>query len=134
MSNFCKMVLLIDDNYIDNILNTKILELTNFADRIISIQDTSEALEYLKLEYDLNKKVPDYIFLDIRMPIIDGFAFLDAFEDFNEGLKNKTQIIMLTSSLAREDESRALLNKHVKCFLKKPLAFDAVESLKVQFA
>jgi len=130
MNKYCKSVLLIDDNYIDNILNTKILELTNFASEIIAIQSIEDALEHISWTHKTNKSIPDFIFLDIRMPVNDGFNFIKSFELMDDEIKKHAKIIMLTSSLAKEDESKALMNSYVKKFLSKPLTFESVELLK----
>jgi len=130
MNYFLKTVLLIDDNDIDNILNTKVIQANCFAANVIAKQSADEALEFLFNEFKINKKIPELIFLDIRMPIADGFDFLESFETFHESLKSKTKIIMLTSSLDDEDIKKANENRLVTLLLNKPLTFEALEDLK----
>ena len=67
-----KLCLLIDDNFIDNFVTRKILETSNFAEKIVVIQSAQEAIAQLQAK----SIVPDVIFLDIRMPMMDGFEFL----------------------------------------------------------
>jgi CheY-like chemotaxis protein len=130
MKAFCKTVLLIDDNEVDNIINNQLIRLSNFAENIVAKTFADEALEYLRNEFRINKEVPDIIFLDIQMPIADGFEFLESFETFHENLKKKTKIYMLTSSINKNDESRALSNKNVKNFISKPLTLEVLEKIK----
>ena len=70
-------VLLIDDNEINNVMHERLIEIAGFGEKIVVMPSGVDALTYLKNEVvnDLSK-VPDIIFLDIRMPIIDGFGFL----------------------------------------------------------
>ena len=130
MSCFLKSVLLIDDDEIDNIINTKIIKLNEFADVIIVKQSTEDALEYLFNEFNTNNKVPDLIFLDIRMPLMDGFDFLKAFNNLDENIKNKTKIIMLTSSIDNGDFSHAKGDKNIFQIIKKPLSFESLNELR----
>ena len=130
MSAFCKTVLLVDDNEIDNLVNGRLLKLSNFADEVVTKVLADEALEFLRNEYKITKTVPDFILLDIKMPESDGFDFLESFETFHENLKKKTKIYMLTSSIDKEDEARALGNKNVKNFISKPLTIEVLEKIK----
>ena len=79
MANY-KRVMLVDDNEIDNIINEKIIEANSFADSILVFQTGQEALDYLKDNQNNEKDLPEIVFLDINMPIMDGFQFLEDFE------------------------------------------------------
>jgi CheY-like chemotaxis protein len=72
---------------------------------------------------------PDLIFLDIKMPIMDGFGFLEEFSKLPEIKNNKCSIIMLTSSSDQDDVDRALQHQVVKKFLTKPLKIEMLENL-----
>jgi len=130
MNYFLETVLLVDDNEIDNILNTKLIQIDSFAKHIIVKDSADEALEFLFNEFKINKKIPELIFLDIRMPITDGFDFLESFETFHDNLKKNIKIIMLTSSLNEEDIMKANENKYVEMLLNKPLTIEALENLR----
>ncbi|MFA6086077.1 response regulator [Mucilaginibacter sp.] len=120
-----KTCLLIDDNYIDNFVTRKILESGNFAENIIVHQSPTDAIEALR-----NGSVkPDVIFLDIRMPQMTGFEFLQEFETMKMDDKDKVKIFILSSSLDPTDLSNTLNNKYVAQFLHKPLTHEALEEL-----
>jgi CheY-like chemotaxis protein len=133
MNYFLKTVLLIDDNEIDNLLSEKLIRKTDFAETIIVRQCAEDAFDFLKNDAIANDQIPDLIFLDIRMPLGDGFYFLDVFRELPVMIKNKTKIVMLTSSLDDADHAQALENEFVKFFLGKPLTFDSLEDLKKKF-
>lgn len=116
--------LLIDDNYIDNFVTRKILESGSFAEKIIVIQSPTEALDAL----GKSEVKPDVIFLDIRMPQMSGFEFLQAYEQLNID-KEHTKIFMLSSSLDPTDMNNSLSNKYVTQFVHKPLTHEALEEI-----
>ena len=83
MENKNDLVMLVDDNDTDNFISRRIIEITNFANSVEIKNSGKSALEYLETHKDSPENLPDYIFLDINMPIVDGFVFLYEFEKFN---------------------------------------------------
>lgn len=124
-----KLIMLIEDSNIDNFINAKVLELTHFAEKVITKLSAMSALSYFENNVDSESDVPDVIFLDIRMPEMDGFQFLEAFENLPEFIRNKPKIIMLSSSIDTLDQSRALHNKLVHSYISKPLTKDNLLSI-----
>lgn len=116
-----KTALLIDDNEIDNFINKKLLLKTKFALDIIETKSAINALEYLNLNVDNLDNLPGIIFLDIMMPVMDGFEFLEEYDKLPDVIKKKCRIIMLSSTESFKDLNRANSNKHVYKFLNKPL-------------
>ena len=124
MAESYKTCLLIDDNYIDNFVTSRLLENFNFAESIIISQSSSEAIESLRE----GKVTPDVIFLDLRMPVMDGFEFLLEYDKL-EIEKNGVKIFMLSSSLDPTDMRRSLANKYVTQFIHKPLTKKILEDI-----
>ena len=116
--------LLIDDNPLDNYINTKIISRSNFATEILAIESPGEALELLRA----GKFRPEIIFLDIRMPVMDGFDFLDEYEKLDID-KDHIEIVMLTSSINPGDMERAKHYKHVRKYITKTLTPDILLQL-----
>lgn len=115
---FC---MLVDEDEIDNIINQKIIESNNFSKRVQVYQTGTEALDFLRKHAGSPEQLPDLIFLDINMPIMDGFQFLEEFEKLDEQIHEKCKIIMLSSSISPRDIDRAASNRFVKKYLNKPL-------------
>ena len=124
MDNCFKTCLLIDDNYIDNFVTRKILEVSNFAETIIVVGTAAEAIAALR---DGSAK-PDVIFLDVRMPLMGGFEFLEEYATINID-KNDIKIFMLSSSLDPLDMRKSTDNKYITQFIHKPLTIKALEEL-----
>lgn len=116
-----KEIMLVDDNTIDNYVSKIVTEKENIAATITVKSSAIEALEYLKTKAD---NFPELIFLDIKMPIMDGFGFLLEFSKFTVDKKANCAIIMLSSSISHEDMEAARNDQHVIDYLSKPLNKD----------
>ncbi|PJJ80162.1 response regulator [Mucilaginibacter auburnensis] len=119
-----KTCLLIDDNYIDNFVTSRLLESCKFADNIVVRQSSAEAIEALRD----GSLTPDVIFLDLRMPGMDGFEFLQEFDKL-EINKEAIKVFMLSSSLDPTDLRRSHANKYITQFVHKPITRQVLEEL-----
>lgn len=125
MSNRYKTCLLIDDNYIDNFVTRRILESSNFAEKIVVSNSATDAMASLRS----GTVKPDVIFLDIRMPQMGGFEFLQEYDKIDIEGKAGIKIFMLSSSLDPTDLKKSVNNKYITHFLHKPLTQKALEEI-----
>lgn len=109
-------IMLIDDNPGDNRYHQIVIEGMNITDRIEIALDGMEALNILK-----NKIAPDLIFLDINMPKMNGWEFLEAYKKLGLEEKAKIIIVMLTTSENPKDYKKTEQIKEVSGFYVKPL-------------
>lgn len=120
-----KTMMLIDDNQIDQMLHERIVERSGLVETVISFLYADEALEYLKVD---QQPRPDVILLDINMPRMDGFEFLEAVNLLPSELKSMI-VVMLTTSLDARDKKRADNFDLVKGFMNKPLSQERIEEI-----
>ena len=113
-------ILLIDDNDVDNYITRQMLLKNEIAENIVVKSSAIDALKFLHAIRNEPEMLPDYIFLDIRMPEMDGFDFLDQYSLFPDTVKEKCVIFMLTSSGDQKDVDRAAQYEYVKRFIRKP--------------
>ena len=125
------LVMLVDDNDTDNFISKRIIEITKFARRVEVKGSGKSALDYLKENQNSVENLPNIIFLDINMPIVDGFVFLYEFEKFNELVRNKCKVIILSSSDNKRDIDKIVNNNHVIKFITKPLTEVALDEIKL---
>lgn len=111
--------ILIDDSEFDLFLNKEFLTLAGVSEDIISFDSAANALQFIIKESENLK--PTVILLDIHMPVMDGFEFLEKFDLFPDHIKKKLRIFMVSSTLDIRDIQNAKDNKNVVDILPKPL-------------
>jgi CheY-like chemotaxis protein len=116
-----KNILLVDDDNIFNFLNTKLLQASGIASEIHTAVNGQEALDLLNNYYTGFSSLPDVILLDLNMPVMDGFSFLEAFQKLKLPKKEQVSIIIVTSSEDPKDMARAKQMGITK-YLTKPVS------------
>lgn len=128
-------IVLIDDNEVDNMVNQRILEAAQFAKNVYVYTSGKSALEFLK-NLDRNPDfpqewIPKLIFLDINMPIMDGFSFIEALDKLSPRIHKQMRVILLSQSSNPQVINQAKKNSLVKDYLVKPLNAEMVQKLAV---
>jgi CheY-like chemotaxis protein len=127
-------ILLIDDDEPTNFLNKMTVEQAGCARHVQIVQSGQEALHYLTGTGQFDQTGgsllhPDLIFLDINMPAMDGWEFLDKYKQLPAEQKAKIIMIMLTTSLNPDDEAKTLEIPEIAGFENKPLLLSRLESI-----
>ena len=124
-----KRILLVDDDEISNFINERKLRNSSISEQLDVCISGIRAMQLLKEILDSGQPAPEVILLDINMPIMDGFGFLEEFVALPSEFIASVRIAMLTSSLEKEEIRRSYEYKNVVDFINKPLTTDKIKLL-----
>jgi len=131
-------VLLVDDSPSTNFYNRKLMEIVNMSEKVFDLENGIEALDYIthqgKFEDENEFPRPNIIFLDINMPKMDGFEFMERYQTLPEHQRADMLIVFLTTSNWAKEKIKALDNKLVFDFIEKPLELSALKKIKEFYA
>ncbi len=129
------LIFLIDDDETTNFINHRTLVKSNIAQNIAIYPDAEDVLAYLQqaIATPAQYPLPELIFLDIKMPKMDGFEFLEAYRQLNLSETIAPLIMMLTSSASFYDLKRMEQFNEVKKHFSKPLSVADVRDLINEF-
>jgi CheY-like chemotaxis protein len=119
--------LVIDDDRVNNMICTKIIQLTLNGATVNTFTEPEKGLEYILCTYSLVHARSAILFLDINMPTLTGWQVLDRFEKFPDSVKERVKIFILSSSVHPSDKEKAANNALLFSYITKPLT---VEKLK----
>ncbi len=123
-------ILLVDDDEITNFLSSEVLQF-HFQNAEISIvMNGEEAMQHLFGQLKLNAPLPDVMLVDINMPYMDGWEFLEILEVSNKEEFSDIAIFMYTSSVYFEDINRGKNNSLLKNILTKPLDENSINEIR----
>lgn len=124
-------IMLIDDDRLTNFLSEMVINESNFCERVESFMSAKKALLYLQNSQAL--ELPDIILVDINMPGMDGWEFLEEFSKIKFSTSNVPKIFMVTTSLNPDDKKRASEISTLSGFYRKPLTSDTLASIQGVF-
>jgi CheY-like chemotaxis protein len=123
-------VLLIDDDEVTNMLNEIVIKDFNNDSEVMIASNGAEALDFLKeTKKQPTAGLPDIIFLDINMPIMNGFEFLEELNKIGIGHNNEPSIVLLTSSQSHKDIEESKKYHQVAYYINKPLTEEKLSEL-----
>jgi response regulator RpfG family c-di-GMP phosphodiesterase len=120
--------IIVDDDPFNNILSNLALEAAFGAVDIKTFSRPEEGLAYIAGHYP-ERPEPTILFLDINMPTLTAWEFLEEFEKFSTKVKEQFQVYILSSSVDHRDKDKAIKNKLVRGFISKPLEKEAILEL-----
>ncbi|MBX9806269.1 MAG: response regulator [Flavobacteriaceae bacterium] len=128
-------ILCIDDDLITLMLCKMVITKASFSNEIATAKNGEEALRYFNTLKQTNsnsdlKKQPQLIFLDLNMPVMGGWEFLDSFSTSDYSDYNSTKVIILSSTIDPEDLEKSKKYPMVIDFLSKPISKEMLEYIK----
>jgi len=121
--------MLVDDDRDDNFFHERVIKKNDAANIVIEKETGKAALEYLKSRQKNSTSHPDLIFLDINMPRMNGWEFLEEYDKLDEQFKSRAIVVMLTTSGNPDDKIKARMNTNVADFKTKPLTKEMLEEV-----
>jgi CheY-like chemotaxis protein len=121
MTDQSRIVAIVDDDPIYRFTSLRSIERQQLASKILEFNSGGDALEFLKNNSGNASHLPDFILLDINMPLTDGWMFLDEFDKLKSLVPKSIVIYMVSSSIDQRDIQRAKSNALVKDYLIKPI-------------
>lgn len=122
-------ILVIDDSKYDLFIATEMLSDYCDVKEVVCVDSAQKGIEYLQSKENTPEELPEYIFLDIKMPLMDGFDFLNLYNQLSDTIKKHCKIYMLSSSLDPTDIAKAKNNNNVIDFIEKPLSEEHIGKL-----
>lgn len=122
-------VCIVDDDDIYQFTMVKTMKSLNLTDKIIVFSDGEEALDFMLDNLHNDKELPDVIFLDIDMPIMDGFQFMEEYVKIKPKLGKKITIYMVSSSVDPVDIERAKKISEITDYIVKPITHDQLKHI-----
>lgn len=121
--------IVIDDNKLDCFIEKKIILNTGISNQVSLFLDANEALAFIKNGIPVETEEKSIIIVDIQMPLMNGFEFVEAFETLPADIQNSYVIFMLSSSINENDLNRVRNYKSVKQIISKPLSIKKLGAL-----
>jgi CheY-like chemotaxis protein len=117
----------IDDDSVNNMICKLTIEMVTNKPEVVTFTNPSQGFDFIVNEYGTkNDQHQTVLLLDINMPVMSGWEFLERFDNMKDDVKKLFKIYILSSSVDPRDKQRSYANKNVKAFLVKPLVKDNV--------
>ena len=116
------VIALVDDDKIFQLIASRSIKATQFAGKILQFNNGSEAIQYLEEHAEDENALPDLLFLDINMPLVDGWMFMEDYISLKSRINKIIQIYMISSSIDPKDVERAKAIREIKEYVTKPVS------------
>ena len=121
--------MIIDDNEFDMYIASRLIHTNHLADDVLEYDSGELALNYLELNKDNISKLPNLIFLDIYMPLMNGFQFIEKFKSLPDLVKDYCRICIVSTTVDDEYIYRIKIEQGINLFTSKPITADYIKSI-----
>jgi len=122
-------ICLIDDDQFYLFSMRRMIEINHLCTTIAECKNGQEAINYISKSLTEKETLPDVIFLDINMPVMNGWEFLEAYEKLDSKIKKKAKLYVVSSSIDSNDKAKAKAYKTVTDYIIKPVSIDQLKQL-----
>lgn len=126
-----KSVLIIDNDPIYRTISQRIIEKLDLAKTIFVEKNGYTAIQFLSQVIENNSELPKIIFLDIEMPVMNGWEFMDEYCKFEKSLLTEIEIYIVSSSISQVDKDKANTYSEIKGFISKPLTIETLKNILI---
>jgi CheY-like chemotaxis protein len=123
------LVAIVDDDEIYQFVLSAIINRNKLAERVIIFSDGEKAIQYLADNKSTSENIPDVIFLDTNMPIMNGWQFIEEYKSIKAEIKKKSDIFMFSSTVDPIDSEKASKISEISNFVIKPTSSEEVEKI-----
>lgn len=132
MTNKIPHILIIDDDEINNFIASKLIDKMPFKSKVSTCLNGELGINFIKSCKE--EEMPDIIFLDINMPVMNGWEFLDEYEEsVKNTIKKKISINIISSSVYSNDILKSETYNFINKFISKPLSIEKIQTLFNEF-
>lgn len=132
MSKTLNAVCIIDDDEIYQFTTKRMIEKTQLVKKILVFSDAEKALEFIDSTISNSEDTPEIILLDINMPMMDGWEFLEKYIQIQPKLAKKIIIYMISSSLDKRDIAKAKEISEITDYIVKPISTEQIKEILIR--
>lgn len=124
-----KLVVIIDDDPISILVCETMLNKCQFAEKVVTFSNAKDGLTFLDKHYSNGHGLPDFIFLDIQMPEVNGWDFMEEYTQSDKIPVRTPHVVMLSATFNPDDQKKASKHPLIMNFLSKPITKEALQNL-----
>ncbi len=129
MSKKVQRAFIIDDDEVYIYAIKRLIKIQNLCDEVLVFTDGKQAVDYLEEHQNDGTQMPEVIMIDVNMPVLDGWGFIEAFQKMDLESTRNTKLFMISSSIDPRDVKKAKEIPLIIKYIFKPITFDELKEV-----